>query len=156
MILKYCYVLNTILPGCFKISHYLQLVSNASLFNIYIQRQLTFPITVHYQISDAIHQRPSAILDFWNSNFLMIWTVSLGAVRGHPRSSVISPFDRAHTTSYSTLIETVSISFRDIDSTCRKSPILTHHAAFGAPFYGLTPVEFREDLRRQKTRDPGL
>ena len=34
----------------------------------------------------------------------------LGAVRGHLRSSAMSPFDRAHTTSYSTLIETVRLS----------------------------------------------
>ena len=31
-------------------------------------------------------------------------------VRGHPRSSETSPFDRAHMTSYSTLIETVRLS----------------------------------------------
>jgi len=37
-------------------------------------------------------------------------------VRGHSWSTAMSPFDRAHTTSYSTLIETVSIfyRFRDI------------------------------------------
>ena len=29
-----------------------------------------------------------------------------GVVMGHPRSSEMSPFGRAHTTSYSTLIET--------------------------------------------------
>jgi len=29
-----------------------------------------------------------------------------GVVRGHSRSTAMSPFDRAHTTSYSTLIET--------------------------------------------------
>ena len=28
-------------------------------------------------------------------------------VRGHSRSTAMSPFDRAHTTSYSTLIETM-------------------------------------------------
>jgi len=33
-----------------------------------------------------------------------------GAVRGHSRSSAMSPFDRAHTTSYSTLIETMHLS----------------------------------------------
>jgi len=33
-----------------------------------------------------------------------------GVVRGHSRSSAISPFDRAHTTSYSTLIETMCLS----------------------------------------------
>ena len=32
------------------------------------------------------------------------------AVRGHSRSSETSPFDRAHMTSYSTLIETVHLS----------------------------------------------
>jgi len=31
-------------------------------------------------------------------------------VRGHPRSSEILPFDRAHMTSYSTLIETIRLS----------------------------------------------
>ena len=33
-----------------------------------------------------------------------------GVVRGHSRSSAMSPFDRAHTTSYSTLIETMRLS----------------------------------------------
>ena len=33
-----------------------------------------------------------------------------GAVRGHLRSWATLPFDRAHTTSYSTLIETVCLS----------------------------------------------
>jgi len=35
---------------------------------------------------------------------------TFGAVRGHSRSSAMSPFDRAHTTSYSTLIETMRLS----------------------------------------------
>ena len=41
---------------------------------------------------------------------------SFWVVRGHSRSTAMSPFDRAHTTSYSTLIEYVSIfyRFRDI------------------------------------------
>ena len=34
----------------------------------------------------------------------------LGVVRGHSRSPAMSPFDRAHTTSYSTLIETMRLS----------------------------------------------
>jgi len=33
-----------------------------------------------------------------------------GAVRGHSGSPAMSPFDRADTTSYSTLIETVRLS----------------------------------------------
>jgi len=32
-------------------------------------------------------------------------------VKGHPSSLAMSPFNRAHTTSYSTLIETVSILY---------------------------------------------
>jgi len=32
-------------------------------------------------------------------------------VRGHPRSSGKQPFDRAHTTSYSNLIETMRLSY---------------------------------------------
>jgi len=35
----------------------------------------------------------------------------LGRLGGHSRSSAMSPFDRAHTTSYSTLIETMYLSF---------------------------------------------
>ena len=34
-----------------------------------------------------------------------------GVVRRHSRSTTMSPFDRAHTTSYSTLIETMCLSF---------------------------------------------
>ena len=33
-----------------------------------------------------------------------------GAVRGHSGSSAMSPCDRAHTTSYSTLVETMRLS----------------------------------------------
>ena len=35
----------------------------------------------------------------------------LGVVRGHLRSTAMSPFDRAHTTSYSTLIGSMCLSF---------------------------------------------
>ena len=34
-----------------------------------------------------------------------------GVFRGHSRSTAMSPFDRSHTTSYSTLIETMCLSF---------------------------------------------
>ena len=34
-----------------------------------------------------------------------------GVVRGHSWSLAMSPFDRAHTTSYSTLIETMCLYF---------------------------------------------
>ena len=33
-----------------------------------------------------------------------------GVVRGHSKSPAMSPFDRAHTTSYSTLIEIMRLS----------------------------------------------
>ena len=35
----------------------------------------------------------------------------LGVFRGHSRSWAMPPFDRAHTASYSTLIETMCLSF---------------------------------------------
>ena len=34
----------------------------------------------------------------------------IGVVKGHSRSSAMSPFDKAQTTSYSTLIETMCLS----------------------------------------------
>jgi len=66
---------------------------------------------------------------------------SFGAVRGHSRPWAMPPFDRAHTTSYSTLIETMCLSCRptvfEIQPViCRKSPIFTTPPAFGAPVGG--------------------
>jgi len=58
-----------------------------------------------------------------------------GVIRGHSRSTAMSPFDRAHTTSYSTLIETMCLSFTVFEIypvICRKSPIMTTPPAFGA------------------------
>ena len=74
-----------------------------------------------------------------------------GAVRGHSRSSAMSPFDRAHTTSYSTLIETMRLScyLSKVDDF---DPPHLHLA----PPQRVTPVEFRGDLWLQKTRVPGL
>jgi len=66
-----------------------------------------------------------------------------GAVRGHSRSSSVLPFDREHTPSYSTLIETVSIlyRFRDIAGYLSKiadfDPPHLHSAS------GVTQIEFR-------------
>jgi len=34
-----------------------------------------------------------------------------GVVRGHPSLSAMSPFDRVYTTSYSSLIEIIPVSF---------------------------------------------
>ena len=77
-------------------------------------------------------------------------------VRGHSRSKAMSPFDRAHTTFYSTLIGTMCLSFTVFEIQpliCRKSPILTTHL-HSAPSQGVTPVEFRGDLWHRKTRVP--
>ena len=70
-----------------------------------------------------------------------------GAVRGHSRSSAMSPFDRAHTTSYSTLIETMRLSgtvFEIWPLICRKSPILTHSTCIWRPRRGLCRSNFME------------
>ena len=63
-----------------------------------------------------------------------------GALRSHSRSSAMSPFDRAHATSYSTLIETVRLSctvFEIQPVIYRKSPILTHPTCIWRPRRGL-------------------
>ena len=62
-----------------------------------------------------------------------------GVVRGHSRSSAMSLFDRAHTTSYSTLMETMRLFctvFEIQPVICRKSPILTHHTCIWRPRRG--------------------
>jgi len=66
----------------------------------------------------------------------MLW---FGAVRGQSGPAAMSPFDRSHTTFYSTLIETMRLSctvFEIYLAICRKSLILTHPPAFGAPAGG--------------------
>jgi len=72
----------------------------------------------------------------------------------------MSPFDRAHTTSYSTLIETDCASilyrFRDIASYLSKVADFNPPHLHLAPPQVFTPVEFRGDFWRHKTRVPGL
>jgi len=79
-----------------------------------------------------------------------------GAVRRHSRSWAMPPFDRAHTTSYSILTASILYHFRDIAGYLSKvtdfGPLHLHLV----PPQGVTPVEFRGDLWRQKTRVPGL
>ena len=53
-------------------------------------------------------------------------------VRGHPRSSETSPFDRAHMTFYSTLIETM-YHFRVIARFSSKVANLTHPTYISRP-----------------------
>ena len=82
-----------------------------------------------------------------------------GVVRGHSRSTAMSPFDRAHSchtatgTSYSTLIETMRLY---IASYLSKVADFHPPHLHSAPPQGVTPVEFRGDLWLQKTRVPGL
>jgi len=66
-------------------------------------------------------------------------------VRGH--SSAMSPFDGAHATSYSTLTETMFLSFTvfEIEPViCQKSPILTHPTCIWRPRRGLSRSNFAE------------
>ena len=46
-----------------------------------------------------------------------------GVVRGHPRSSAMSSFDRAHTISYSSLIETMRLSCEGIRFATSVAPV---------------------------------
>ena len=83
---------------------------------------------------------------------------SLGTVRGHSGLAAMSPFDRAHTTSYSTNRNYASIfyRFRDIGL----ASYLLKVADFDpphlhlAPPQGVIPVEFCRDLWHQKTSVP--
>jgi len=84
-----------------------------------------------------------------------------GAVRGHSRSSAMSPFDKAHMTCYSTLIETIRLSCTVFEIQlviCQKSPILTHPTCIWCPRRGWPQSNFAEifDIWLQKTRVPGL
>jgi len=59
--------------------------------------------------------------------------------RGHPRSSAMSPFDRAHTISHSSSIETIRLSctvFEIRRVSYRNAPILSTPLASGAPVPG--------------------
>ena len=73
--------------------------------------------------------------------------------------SPLEPLDRARTTSYSTLIETMRLflyRFRDIAGYWSKVADFDQPHLPSVPSYGVTPVEFRGDLWREKTRFPGL
>jgi len=66
-----------------------------------------------------------------NAKIWVVW-----GVRSHPRSPETSPFDRAHMTSYSTLIETMRLSctvFELLRVFRRKWPNLAHPTCIIAP-----------------------
>ena len=82
----------------------------------------------------------------------------LSVTQGHSGSSAMSPFDRVHTTSYSTLIETMCLSY----TFSRCSRLFVESRRFDPPHLHLTPpqgvipVEFHWDLWHPKTGFPGL
>jgi len=64
---------------------------------------------------------------------------SLGVVKGDPRSSAMLPFDRAHTTSYSSLIETMCLSCTILEIQqviCRNSITLPYPTCIWRPHWG--------------------
>jgi len=73
-------------------------------------------------------------------------------VRGHSRSWAMPPFDRAHTCSYSALIETVSILYRFRDIAGYLSKVVD----FDPPYLHSATGRICGDLWRQTTRVPGL
>jgi len=81
-----------------------------------------------------------------------------GVVKKHSRSWAMPLFDRAHTTYYLTFMETMRLSyrFRDIARYLSKVADFDPPHLHLVPPQGVTPVEFRGDLWRQKTRIPGL
>ena len=80
-------------------------------------------------------------------------------VMGHPRSSETQPFDTAHTTSYSTLIETMRLSCTIFELQRVLQSKVTNfnppHLHLSSP-QGVIPFEFRSELWCQKTRIKGL
>jgi len=73
--------------------------------------------------------------------------------RGHSRSPAISLFDRAHMTSYSTLMDNcLSCNVFEIQpAICRKSPIITHPPAFGAYVPPPSP-QFSQNQKDRRSR----
>jgi len=77
----------------------------------------------------------------------------------HSRSSAMSPCDREHATSYSTLIETVHLPctvFEMWPAICRKSPILTHPACIWRPCRDLPRSNFAEIFGIRRLESLGL
>ena len=81
-----------------------------------------------------------------------------GVVRGHPRSSKMSPFDRAHTTSYSTLIETMRLSCTVFELQlviCRNSLTLPYPTCIWRPRWGWPRSNFKKNFGVRKLESLG-
>ena len=100
---------------------------------------------------------PTPITVIWKALKCTQWGW-FGVVRGHPRLSAMSPFDRAHTTSYLSNRNYSSILHHFLD----KASYLSTFSNFDLPLLhlvpplGVTPLEFWKDFWHQKTRVPGL
>ena len=83
---------------------------------------------------------------------------ALGWYRGHSRSLVMSPFDRAHDLLFVFNRNYASIlyHFRDITSHLSQFADFTLPHLYSSPPLRVTPFEFLRDLSHQKTRFPGL
>ena len=78
---------------------------------------------------------PSAVMEIWNALKCTKWGW-FAVVRGLPRSSAMSSFDRAHTISYSCLIETMrpsSTVFEIQRVICWNSPTSTYTTCIWRP-----------------------
>jgi len=66
----------------------------------------------------------------------MRYNAQNGVVRGHARSSAMSPFDRAHMISYSSLTETICVYLAPFSNT---ASYLSKFANFDLPHLHLAP-----------------
>jgi len=116
-------------------------VSRMGLATVNLQNKFEVPNYTHYE-----DMRSDAKCTNWGSS---------GTLGGHARSSAMSQFDRAHTTAYSTAIETMCLSctvsilyrYRDIAGYLSKVADFDPPHLRLAPPLGVTPVEFHGGLR---------
>ena len=76
----------------------------------------------------------------------------IGVVRGHPRSSAMSPFLFVFNTNYASIL----YRFRDTASYLSKFANFDLPYLHLAPSFGVTAFKFRKGFWHQKTRVPGL
>ena len=80
----------------------------------------------------------------------------MGVVWGHPRSSEMSPFDRAHTTSYLSSIETMRLSctvFEIRRLICGNSPTLPYPTSIWRPHW-VDPIRISKRFLASENQNP--